>query len=321
MTKLTRQRQGTQVGAYRRAIFEDEELSPTQRLVALAIAEHADYATGEGARPSKARLAKWTGLHPKTIRRIVAQLEEAGWIRRHLAVRGANTYELIIPSGDPPSSMVPPTEDGPSQDGTSHTGWEGGPTEDGTPPPTEDGPYHTSNHTKTKKEEVEGERTFLEWAREIMERAEPPDYTPRTPRRAGDDCPEVQAFEREIDQLKEEEDGLVGHLTRLVETHQDAIKLYTRRKDRAALTASKLEVVVSTLRFYDRPADEVRDWLTHKVGELVSREVGLHIWHKALTNYEDMRCWVEDQRERRKRRPEERPIEYLKDPFDVSHLL
>jgi hypothetical protein len=88
---------------WRQALSHERcKLTPTQRLVAHVVANHADR-EGKGARAGADRIAGETGLVVRTVRTSLAVLVDSGWLK--LVTRGgqvgqmrvANTYHLVIP--------------------------------------------------------------------------------------------------------------------------------------------------------------------------------------------------------------------------------
>lgn len=81
----------------------EQPLKPAQKLVLLALADLADEANQ--AFPSKAYLAKVTGLSTRSIQRTVADLEEQKLLIRSHRTRGngsqsSNVYELLLKGGE-----------------------------------------------------------------------------------------------------------------------------------------------------------------------------------------------------------------------------
>lgn len=88
---------------YLRAVRDDQELSPSEQIVALYIMSHAGK-DGTGSHPGNALLAKETGLSEKTVKLAIARLRELGWIVQTYNGRGGNQakaseYSLAIPKG------------------------------------------------------------------------------------------------------------------------------------------------------------------------------------------------------------------------------
>jgi len=73
-------------------------LPPTQKLVAIALADHC-HDDGSEARPSQALLIKKTGLSEQTVRRCITGLLQSGVIvlERPSAQHRANVYKFILP--------------------------------------------------------------------------------------------------------------------------------------------------------------------------------------------------------------------------------
>lgn len=74
------------------------DLRPTEKLVAIALADHA-HDDGSEARPSQALLARKTGLDERTIRRILVKLLELGVIvlYKPYGQHRANNYTFNLP--------------------------------------------------------------------------------------------------------------------------------------------------------------------------------------------------------------------------------
>lgn len=83
-------------------------LGSSEKLVALAMAKHADYSTGANCRPGPATLAAMTGLSDSTVVRCRRNLESAGWVARSSTgglrgeKRSANVYHLTNPGHHDP---------------------------------------------------------------------------------------------------------------------------------------------------------------------------------------------------------------------------
>lgn len=89
-------------------VWEREGLSPTHRLILLALADHAD---DDGVcYPSIARLRRRTGLSERAIQTAFSALCAAGWLRieRNAGPRGCNVFTVSTPAADaPPQQMHP----------------------------------------------------------------------------------------------------------------------------------------------------------------------------------------------------------------------
>ena len=91
------------------AVFESKALGPVQRLVMLALADHAD---DQGrCYPSNARLCERTGLSERAVRQNIRALEDGGFLTVQIGAgqSGSNLY-LVSPSGaaDAPRHEMPP---------------------------------------------------------------------------------------------------------------------------------------------------------------------------------------------------------------------
>jgi len=91
------------------AVFESRILGPVERLVMLALADHADDAGR--CYPSNARLQDRTGLSERAVRANIRKLEDAGFlaIAMNAGQGGANVY-IVRPDGAPnaPRHEMPP---------------------------------------------------------------------------------------------------------------------------------------------------------------------------------------------------------------------
>lgn len=75
-------------------------LTPSQKLVAIALADHC-HDDGSEARPSQSLIRKKTGLSERTVRSVLAQLVDAGVVslQRPASQHQANCYRFNIPDG------------------------------------------------------------------------------------------------------------------------------------------------------------------------------------------------------------------------------
>lgn len=91
------------------AIFENEELGPTHRLIMLSLADHAD--DWGRCYPSISRLCQRTGLKERAVQINIRQLEDAGYITIHknAGPSGANVYMVRAT----PASDAPPAQNAP----------------------------------------------------------------------------------------------------------------------------------------------------------------------------------------------------------------
>ena len=79
------------------AVWEDQTLQPTAKLVLLSIADHAD---DDGmCFPSMARLCRRTGLGERTIQGIIGRLVQSGWleVERGGGRKNCNVYRVKTP--------------------------------------------------------------------------------------------------------------------------------------------------------------------------------------------------------------------------------
>lgn len=93
------------------AVFDSKTLGPTERLVMLALADHAD--DGGRCYPSNARLCGRTGLSERAVRQNIRALQSSGFLTVHIGVGqgGANVY-IVRPEGGqqmPPAANAPGT--------------------------------------------------------------------------------------------------------------------------------------------------------------------------------------------------------------------
>jgi hypothetical protein len=102
------------------AVWDREDLSSTQKLVLLSL---ADWANDEGlCWPSIDRLAIKTSLAGRSVQRIIRDLETMGFIRRDEVLGKGNRYWISIPLTEchPCHSVTPPlTESHPTPDTVS----------------------------------------------------------------------------------------------------------------------------------------------------------------------------------------------------------
>ncbi len=91
------------------AVFESKTLGPTERLVMIALADHAD--DSGRCYPSNSRLCERTGLSERAVRQNVRSLEAAGYLTVMIGAgrAGANVY-IIRPdgAGNAPRQEMPP---------------------------------------------------------------------------------------------------------------------------------------------------------------------------------------------------------------------
>lgn len=91
------------------AIFESETLGPTERLIMLALADHAD---DDGrCYPSMKRLEQRTGLSDRAIQKNMKSLADAGYlaVKPNAGQGGANLYIInAAPELGSPPNVVPP---------------------------------------------------------------------------------------------------------------------------------------------------------------------------------------------------------------------
>jgi hypothetical protein len=75
------------------------DLPPMRKLVAVAVALHGDFATGENVRPSMTTVAGYAGLKSRvTANRHVRALVSTGWLTATgKAPKGVVVYSLTLP--------------------------------------------------------------------------------------------------------------------------------------------------------------------------------------------------------------------------------
>lgn len=91
------------------AIFDSETLGPTERLIMLALADHAD--DSGRCYPSISRLASRTGLSERALRTNIRSLEAQGYLRILIGAGqgGSNVYFVsATPAADAPRQGMPP---------------------------------------------------------------------------------------------------------------------------------------------------------------------------------------------------------------------
>lgn len=102
------------------AVWERSDISSTQKLVMLAL---ADWANDDGlCWPSIDRLAQKTGMAGRSVQRIIRDLEQVGLVKRDEVVGKGNRYWILTPLTDchPRHSVTPPlTECHPTPDTVS----------------------------------------------------------------------------------------------------------------------------------------------------------------------------------------------------------
>ena len=100
------------------AVFDSKTLGPTERLVMLALADHAD--DSGRCYPSNARLCDRTGLSERAVRQNVRALQGSGFLTVHIGVGqgGANVY-IVHPEG---GQQMPPAANAPRQQMPHHPG-------------------------------------------------------------------------------------------------------------------------------------------------------------------------------------------------------
>jgi len=104
-------------GSFRRSYVHalaSSDLSATERSVARALAEFADWSTGGRCWPSGATLASWVGVTPRSVTRALHALERAGWIVGVRAPGRTTSYQLQIALT--PDTVSPLTQCHPRQD-------------------------------------------------------------------------------------------------------------------------------------------------------------------------------------------------------------
>jgi hypothetical protein len=82
-----------------RAQVFHRDLTPTEQLVAQALLEHGDFATGKNCRPSINRLAYYTGLDRSTIQRTLALFVKRRWFAKvegNAATHAVSVYHLQL---------------------------------------------------------------------------------------------------------------------------------------------------------------------------------------------------------------------------------
>jgi len=103
-----------------KAVWDRQDLSSTQKLVLLSL---ADWANDEGlCWPSIDRLAIKTSMAGRSVQRIIRDLESMGFVRRDEVLGKGNRYWVLIPLTEchPCHSVIPPlTESHPTPDTVS----------------------------------------------------------------------------------------------------------------------------------------------------------------------------------------------------------
>lgn len=122
---MSRKKKPRAVDEWIRAVLSPtSRLSPTARLVAVALSRYMDFTTLDDAFPGPARLASDTGLHHRTVQRHLASLTKAGWLQQTVlggttasGEQFASTYRGTYPRRD---ATDPPADD-PAPHGTRST--------------------------------------------------------------------------------------------------------------------------------------------------------------------------------------------------------
>jgi hypothetical protein len=91
-------------------VWESEGLSPTERLILLSLADHADDAGT--CYPSIKRLSHRTGLSERAVQGALKRLSDAGWleIRLNAGPRGCNMFTVSPPQEMHPAGNAPPQQ-------------------------------------------------------------------------------------------------------------------------------------------------------------------------------------------------------------------
>jgi len=105
--------QRTFVEKWTEAIWAADDLTPTQKLVALAHATFADFQTGRDCYPGENRITAMTGLGRTSVIAARNVLEESGWLKASSrgGRRGSNRatwYSLTIPTRSPGERVTRP---------------------------------------------------------------------------------------------------------------------------------------------------------------------------------------------------------------------
>ena len=98
MTRRKENEPGTAVGAFRKAIYAQEQLSMPEKAIALAIAEKADFDSGKNSWVNRETIAKMASCSERTVTRAVNTLEKEGWIE---VIRLSETPKDARPDGCP----------------------------------------------------------------------------------------------------------------------------------------------------------------------------------------------------------------------------
>ncbi|QBX35158.1 helix-turn-helix domain-containing protein [Paracoccus liaowanqingii] len=95
-------------------VFDSETLGPTERLIMLALADHAD--DSGRCYPSIHRLCKRTGLGERSVQSNIKKLSDRGYLKKILGAgrRNANVYVVYPnPAADAPPQHMHPAADAP----------------------------------------------------------------------------------------------------------------------------------------------------------------------------------------------------------------
>ena len=83
---------------YTNAVSDTEDLSMSEKMVALTIARHFNWSEQNPAFPTNETIAKKAGCNPRTVIRAKATLIEKGWLSSKRRFNKSNYYTPSIPS-------------------------------------------------------------------------------------------------------------------------------------------------------------------------------------------------------------------------------
>jgi hypothetical protein len=85
---------------YTNAVSDTEDLSMSEKMVALTIARHFNWSEQNPAFPTNETIAKKAGCNPRTVIRAKATLIEKGWLSSKRRFNKSNYYTPSIPSAN-----------------------------------------------------------------------------------------------------------------------------------------------------------------------------------------------------------------------------
>ena len=277
---------------FMRFIHFESGLSHYARCAASALSYHADFKTGENAYCSVSTMASFWDCSARSIQRGLRELEERDLIDKIERVGRTTLYKLVHPDLSNEVDSEPSTHDSQSQGGDSQSG-EGvthsqGGHDSQSPNPLETLP---SNHSLTpleQEESIEGEVQDINVSQIAS-------VVPESSSIEKDSITEDQQEGEEVDDRLPHEvirDAMIDYL--MIEDVQLAMMSYTTREDRKRLKLGTISASLAALLGGKYTVEMLAQWATHKVGELISREVHTRHWQKAIANQGDLIAYFAD---------------------------